>query len=210
MSGSIEVFGGGPLENNTYLILDEETGQAAVVDPTWETEGDLDRLLKRGVTLAWILNTHGHYDHIVNNAVWKRRTGAPLAIHATDVPLLEAMREQAAWMGIPHGEDSPPPDHLLADEETIPVGGLTVKVLHTPGHSPGGVTFLVGEVAIVGDALFAGSIGRTDLPGGDQDVLLEAIRTRLLTLPDSTRVLPGHGPETTIGAERRTNPFLVG
>jgi glyoxylase-like metal-dependent hydrolase (beta-lactamase superfamily II) len=192
------------------MVIDDETGRAAVIDPSWESEVVLERLRERGLTLEWILNTHGHYDHIVNNALFKRETGAPLAIHPEDLPLLNSMGEQAAWMGMAHGDDSPPPDRMLAEGDVIPVGGLELRVVQTPGHSPGSVTFLVDEIAIVGDVLFAGSIGRTDLPGGDERGLLETIRTRLLTLPDETRVLPGHGPVTTIGTERMSNPFLAG
>jgi hydroxyacylglutathione hydrolase len=210
MRVTVQSFTLGPLDNNTYLIVDEAAGKAAVVDPSWESETILDLLREQGLVLEWILNTHGHYDHVVNNACFKRETGAPLAIHPADLPLLQSMRQQAAWMGMAHGEDSPPPDRLLAEGDVIPVGGIELRVLHTPGHSPGGVTFVTEDLAIVGDALFAGSIGRTDLPGANGPTLMEAIRTRLLTLPDATRVLPGHGPATTIGTERRTNPFLVG
>jgi hydroxyacylglutathione hydrolase len=209
MSLKLESFTVGPLGNNVYLVIDEETNHAALVDPSFESEPILDLIRSRKLHLDWILNTHGHYDHIVNNAYFKRETEAPLAIHAGDLPLLENMRGQAAWMGIEHGEDSPPPDRLLEEGDTVAVGGLRLRVLHTPGHSPGGITFLVEETAIVGDALFAGGIGRYDLPGADGEALLHAIRTKLLTLPDETRVLPGHGPATTIGAEKRGNPFLI-
>lgn len=209
MSILVETFRLGPLDNNTYLVIDEPSRQAAIVDPTWESDGILQILRERDLALVWILNTHGHYDHIVQNAHFKRATGAPLVIHAADVPLLASMRQQAAWMGMEHGEDSPPPDRLIAEGDVIAIGESALRVLDTPGHSPGSVTFVWEGFAIVGDVLFAGSVGRTDLPGGDGPVLLESIRSRLLTLPDTTRVLPGHGPPTTIGAERRSNPFLA-
>jgi len=208
MSSKIETFRVGPLDNGVYLVIDEGTGRAALVDPSFESEPILDAIRARGLRLEWILNTHGHYDHVVKNAFFKRETGALLAIHAADVPLLENMRAQAEWMGIEHGEDSPPPDRLLSDGDLIDLGASHLRVLHTPGHSPGGITFLAGDAAIVGDALFAGSIGRCDLPGGDEGTLLAGIRAKLLTLPDETRVYPGHGPATTIGEEKRTNPFL--
>jgi glyoxylase-like metal-dependent hydrolase (beta-lactamase superfamily II) len=199
----------GPLDNGVYLVVDEATKATALVDPSFESEPILEEIRARELRLEWILNTHGHYDHVVNNAYFKRETGAPLAIHPADVPFLEGMEQQARWMGIPHREDSPPPDRLLREGEEIEVGSLRLRVVHTPGHSPGGVAFLVGEAAIVGDSLFAGSIGRWDLPGGDEGTLLESIRTRLLTLPDATRVYPGHGPATTIGEERQSNPYLA-
>jgi glyoxylase-like metal-dependent hydrolase (beta-lactamase superfamily II) len=209
MSLKLETFTVGPLGNNVYLVIDDATNHAALVDPSFESEPILDLIRERGLQLDWILNTHAHYDHVVNNAYCKRETGAPLAIHPADVPLLENMAGQAAWMGIAHGEDSPPPDRLLEEGDIVEVGQLQLRVLHTPGHSPGGITFLVADAAIVGDALFAGGIGRYDLPGADGRTLLHAIRTKLLTLPDTTRVFPGHGPATTIGEEKRTNPFFT-
>jgi hydroxyacylglutathione hydrolase len=205
----LETFTVGPLGNNVYLVIDESSGHAALVDPSFESEPILDLVRERGLRLDWILNTHAHYDHVVNNALFKRGTGAPLAIHPADLPLLEGMAEQAAWMGIPHGEDSPPPDRLLEEGDVIEVGSLRLEVRHTPGHSPGGITFVVADAALVGDALFAGSIGRYDLPGGDGPTLIRAVRAKLFTLPDETRVYPGHGPATTIGVEKRTNPFFI-
>ncbi|MCS6861362.1 MAG: MBL fold metallo-hydrolase [Abditibacteriales bacterium] len=205
----VETYRVGPMDNGVYLIIDEATQRAALVDPSFESEFILDVIRERGLTLEWILNTHGHYDHVVNNAFFKRATGAPLAIHADDVPFLEDMRGQAMWMGMEHVEDSPPPDRLLEEGDVVQVGNLYLHVRHTPGHSPGGVTFVAQTVAIVGDVLFAGGIGRTDLPGGDAETLFHSIRTQLFTLPDDTIVLPGHGPSTTIGHEKRTNPFLL-
>src|ERR1051326_177761 len=148
MSSKIETFRVGPLDNGVYLVIDEGTGRAALVDPSFESEPILDAIRARGLRLEWILNTHGHYDHVVKNAFFKRETGALLAIHAADVPLLENMRAQAEWMGIEHGEDSPPPDRLLSDGDLIDLGASHLRVLHPPGHSPGGLTFLSGERAL--------------------------------------------------------------
>lgn len=197
----------GPLDNNTYLVADEDSGQAAVVDPSFESETVWDAAMRAGWTIAWVLNTHAHLDHAVLNAWFVERSGAPLALHSDEVGMLEAMPQQAAWFGL----DPPPmpaPGRLLTDGDTVELGGGRLAVVHTPGHSQGGVCFLGPGFAIVGDVLFAGSIGRTDLPGGDMEILIESIRTRLLTLPDDTVVYPGHGDSTTIGRERRTNPFL--
>lgn len=209
MSLKVETYRVGPMDNGVYLVTDEATNHAALVDPSFESEPILDVIRERGLTLDWILNTHGHYDHVINNALFKRETGAPLAIHAGDLPFLEDMKGQALWLGIEHVEDSPPPDKLLEEGDIVEVGNLQLRVLHTPGHSPGGVTFVVENIAIVGDALFAGGIGRTDLPGGDAETLFNSIRNKLFTLPGDTIVLPGHGPSTTIGHEKRTNPFFT-
>lgn len=200
-------FNLGPLDNNAWLAVDPPTGQAAVIDPTFGSRTVLDVVRENGWTVAWVLNTHAHIDHVVENAWFVEQTGAPLALHPADLPLLHGMAAQAAWLGV-----EPPrviePTHLLADGEVVPIGGSALTVAFTPGHSPGHVAFLADGAAFTGDALFAGSIGRTDLPGGDHDTLLVSIRARLLTLPDATRVLPGHGPESAIGEERRSNPFL--
>jgi hydroxyacylglutathione hydrolase len=197
----------GPMDNNTYLIVDDATGETALVDPSFDAEALLPEITTNGRTLRYILNTHAHFDHIVGNAFFAQETEAPIALHRDDLELYRALPEQGAMFGLTLSP-APEPTLFLEDEQTLTLGETTIRVLHTPGHSPGGVTFLIDDVAIVGDCLFAGSIGRTDLPGGSLQTLLHAIRTRVLTLPDETRVLPGHGPLTTIGAERATNPYL--
>src|SRR5688572_1515775 len=195
----------GPLDNNTYVVVD--SGEAVVVDPTIGSSGIIPELESRGLRVTAILNTHAHIDHVVENDLFVRRFQAPLWLYPADLPLLEAMELQAAWMGIP-----PPgpcePTHWLTHGESIGVGSQFLAVIHTPGHSPGHVTFLGDGFAIVGDVLFQDSIGRTDLPGGSLPDLMESIRSSLLTLDDSTIVYPGHGPVTTIGRERTHNPFL--
>jgi glyoxylase-like metal-dependent hydrolase (beta-lactamase superfamily II) len=205
----IETYNVGPLDNNTYVLVDESTGEAALVDPSFESRPVWDAIQRAGWKITWLLNTHAHIDHVVENAFFAELTSAPLALHDADLPLLNAMGSQARWMGVP-----PPaviqPAYSFTDGEEIAIGRERIRVVHTPGHSPGSVS-LVGEGFVVaGDVLFAGSIGRTDLPGGNLDTLLNAIRTRLYVLPDNTRVYPGHGAATTIGRERSSNPFVTG
>jgi hydroxyacylglutathione hydrolase len=197
----------GPLDNNTYLVVDEATGEAAIVDPSFDSRHIWEEAQALGLRIVWVLNTHAHIDHVAENAFFVQRSGAPLAIHPAELPLLRSLPQQALWMGV-IAPELVEPDHLLADEEIIPLGESRLKTLLTAGHSPGGVSFLGEGFVLAGDALFAGSIGRTDLPGGDHAQLIRSLRTRLLTLPDSVIVYPGHGPQTTIGAERLSNPFL--
>ncbi len=203
----VERFNVGPLDNNTYLLIDEAACEAALVDPSFDSRPIWETIQDNGVKVAWLLNTHAHIDHVVENAFFVEKTQALAALHPADLPLLHAMETQAAWMGM-----EPPrivePGHLFEDGEEIRIGRHTVRIAHTPGHSPGSVSLIGDGFVISGDALFSGSIGRTDLPGGSLDQLLEAIRTRLLTLPDETIVYPGHGATTTIGRERSANPFL--
>ena len=199
----------GPMGNNTYLIVDSVTNDAALVDPSFDSMALLPEIIQQGYTLRYILNTHAHFDHVIGNAFFVQETAVPLALHRADLPLLRALPEQGRMFNIPV-EPSPDPTLWLDDGLSLALGETEIRVMHTPGHSPGGVTFLVEDAAIVGDCLFAGSIGRTDLPGASHQQLLDSIRTRLLTLPDETRVLPGHESTTTIGEERRNNPFLRG
>jgi hydroxyacylglutathione hydrolase len=203
----------GPLGCNCVIIGDVTTGAAAVVDPG----GDADRILGllSGLRLRCtvIINTHAHFDHVGANASLRRATGAPLKLHADDLPLYDSLQEQAAFLGglLPVPERAPV-DELLADGQRVAVGSATATVLHTPGHSPGSICLLFDgdpPLLLSGDTLFAGGIGRSDLVGGDPDALTRSLRARLLPLDDETRVIPGHGPETTIGVERRTNPFLT-
>lgn len=197
----------GPLDNNTYLVVDEAAGEAAVVDPSFESAPVWDHVEANAWRVVWVLNTHAHIDHVVENALFVAKSGAPLALHPDDLPLLRGLAGQAAWLGVETPRPAEP-TRLLADGDRLPLGSSALTVAHVPGHSPGSVGFLGEGFVLVGDALFAGSIGRTDLPGGNLERLLHSIRTRLLTLPDETVVYPGHGPETTIGQERRSNPFL--
>jgi glyoxylase-like metal-dependent hydrolase (beta-lactamase superfamily II) len=190
---------------NCYVLRDG--GEALVVDPGEVTPALLKAL--DGHTVRTVVNTHCHCDHCGGNAELKRRTGAELLCHRDDLVLLQHVAQQGAMFGVDF-PPSPDPDRYLVEGDTVTLGGNTLRVLHTPGHSPGHIV-LVGEgFVLAGDVLFSGSIGRTDLPGGDYGTLLESIRTKLLTLPDDTIVYCGHGESTTVGEERRTNPFLVG
>ena len=207
----IEHFAVGPLQCNCVVIGDERTRQAIVIDPGDETARIADILERQSLKICAIVATHAHIDHVGALAALKQLSGAPAMIHEADVPLYEGMAEQAAWLGVPV-PDTTTLDRYLANEQRLAVGGRSLEVVHTPGHSPGSVSFLIDErtpVVLSGDTLFAGSIGRTDLWGGSFDQIMSSIRTKLMRLPDDAIVIPGHGPRTTIGAERATNPFLV-
>jgi len=197
----------GPLQVNCFIVGCCQTREAMVVDPGDEGQRILDVLAKENLQLKTVVNTHGHFDHMGGNRLLVETTGAELLIHAKDVPLMAMAAQHAALYGLTT-TPSPSPTRTLADGDTFTVGQLEVQVIHTPGHSQGGICLLVGGHLFSGDSLFAGSVGRTDLPGGDFDALIEGVKTRLLVLPGETVVHPGHGPDTTIGAEKRSNPFV--
>lgn len=205
----LETFAVGPLQCNCTLIGDEEAGEAIVIDPGDEVARIYKRLTELGLKLKQILITHAHIDHVGGALKLKRLTGAPILLNENDLPLLKMMATQAAWLGMPAPETAPP-DESLADGMNVGLDRYPAEVLHTPGHTQGSVClhFAPMKMVIAGDTLFAGSIGRTDLPGGNYGRIIDSINTRLLALPDETRVLPGHGPATTIGEERKSNPFL--
>ncbi len=205
----VHAFTVGPLQSNSYLLTDEVTREAALFDPGMESEPVADVLARERLTVTAIINTHGHFDHVFGNAYFKAKTGAPLLMHRADLDLVRRLEEQSLYFGF-RATPSPPPDRFLEEGDEVRVGGIRLRVLHTPGHSPGGICLVTDGTAFVGDTLFAGSIGRTDLPGGSAETLLTSIREKLLTLPDDTVIYPGHGPATTIGHERRHNPFLTG
>jgi hydroxyacylglutathione hydrolase len=205
----LESFPVGPLRCNCIILGDEMTREAIVVDPGDNLPEILSRLQKHGLTLRQIVVTHAHIDHVGGAALLKRATGAPLLLNQRDLGLLGAMEMQAGWLGIDTPEVAPP-DASAEDGLTVGLDALRAEVIHTPGHTPGSICLLFPSqhLLIAGDTLFAGSIGRTDLPGGDGRQILRSLRNRLLVLPDITKVLPGHGSETTIGQERQSNPFL--
>jgi glyoxylase-like metal-dependent hydrolase (beta-lactamase superfamily II) len=198
----------GQFAENCYLVADTRTREAVIVDPGEEPAMFLAELDTRAWSLKGIWLTHAHIDHVLGIPAVRARHDVPILLHPEDRPLYENADRQAEWFGI-RLEPLPDPDHSLTHGETVAVGGFDFDVRHTPGHSPGSVSFVGQGVVLSGDALFAGSIGRTDLPGGDLATLLLSIQRQLLTLPDSTEVLSGHGPRTTVGVERLTNPFLT-
>ena len=204
-----ESFPVGPLRCNCTLLANLETLDAIVVDPGDEIADILARLSRHHLTLRQIIVTHAHIDHIGGAAQLKRITGAPVLFHQADLPILAMLEMQAGWLGIPTPEQVAL-DQSAEDGLSAGIPGLDAEVIHTPGHTPGSICLLFPkqELLLAGDTLFAGSVGRTDLPGGDTKALLRSIHTRLLALPENTLVVPGHGEETTLGQERETNPFL--
>jgi glyoxylase-like metal-dependent hydrolase (beta-lactamase superfamily II) len=197
----------GPFDNNLYLLTSPGSLDAIVVDPSGDDGTVLAEIRRRGLTVRRILLTHAHIDHILAVKAYRDATGAPVWLNAGDRWWLERAPVQASLYEIPWNGDIEI-DHWIAEGEEVGLPGLEAKALHTPGHSPGSMTFATAEGLIVGDVLFAGSIGRTDLPLCDPDALVRSVRERLFAYPDATPVYPGHGPATTIGAERRTNPFV--
>jgi hydroxyacylglutathione hydrolase len=199
----------GQFAENCYLVADGTTGEAVIIDPGQEPAVFLAELRRRGWHLQGIWLTHAHVDHIMGVGAVHRATDAPIYLHPLDRPLYDALPQFGAWVGM-QLETPPAPQFELAAGQPLRVGSLGFSVRFTPGHSPGSVSFL-GEGRIFGgDVLFNGSIGRTDLPGGDTAILMASIHSEFLSLPDSTVVHSGHGPDTTIGVERLTNPFLTG
>jgi hydroxyacylglutathione hydrolase len=199
----------GPLQTNCYLIGCEETLQAAVVDPSWNGRSIVATAETDGWEITHILLTHSHFDHVGGLEEVKALTGAPIYIHAEAVEMLNNTTMSAAFFGL-RVSPPPSPDEYLSDGQEIQLGELLIQVMYTPGHAPGHVSFYLPDYRIVfdGDVLFQDGIGRTDLPGGDYATLMETIQEKLLTLPDETKVFSGHGPATTIGQERRNNPYL--
>jgi hydroxyacylglutathione hydrolase len=203
-----------PLGENTYLLWRRGQSSAVVVDPGLEVDKILEEIARRNLSIEAILNTHGHADHIAGNARLKELfPDAPLVIGRMEVPYLsDPARNLSLWVG--WSVTSPPADQLVEEGQEINYAGIRFRVLSVPGHTPGHVAYLVEEsvpmLLLSGDVLFAGSIGRTDIPGGHPGQLLQSIRSKLLVLPPETQVLPGHGPVTTIGQEKWSNPFLTG
>ena len=198
----------GPLQTNCYILGCNRTKEAAVIDPGGDADQILMALAKDHLHLAYIINTHGHFDHTLANGPLKKATGASLVIHRSDAPMIMNQASQGSMWGMKF-ENSPPPDLYVQEGDQVTFGDIRLKVLHTPGHSPGGISLATDKMVFVGDALFAGSIGRTDFPGGDYDALIQHVRQKIFPLGNDVVVYPGHGPSTTVGEERRTNPFFV-
>jgi hydroxyacylglutathione hydrolase len=204
-----KVFPVGPLQCNCSVIGDEKTHEAMVIDPGDQIEGILDILRQEKLTLKQIVITHAHIDHVGGAMKLKAATGAPILMNQNDHALLKMLDMQAAWIGMrPPGDVQV--DEAIGQGRVLKIGEITSNVIHTPGHTEGSICvyFPAEKKLIAGDTLFAGSIGRTDLPGGSMDKIMRSLHTQVLALPDETEVVPGHGPSTTIGEERETNPFL--
>ncbi len=205
-----EIIPVGPLQCNCSILGDEATREAMVIDPGDDIEQVVAVITRHQLQVKQIVVTHAHIDHVGGAMKLKRLTGAPILLNQNDLALLKMLDEQAAWIGVP------PPgqvaiDQNLADADQLRAGSLAATVLHTPGHTEGSVClYLPAEKTLIaGDTLFAGSIGRTDLPGGSFEKILRSLHGPVMALPDETLVVPGHGPVTTIGEERQSNPFLI-
>jgi glyoxylase-like metal-dependent hydrolase (beta-lactamase superfamily II) len=198
----------GPLQTNCYILADEDSKETVVIDPGGDF-GEIDRQLQESkLKVKYIVLTHGHFDHTGALGRLKRATGAEVLIHEQDASMLSHAGGGQPFL-MEAGEDPNPADRTLREGDKIKFGEYSLEVLHTPGHSPGGISLLIDSMVFVGDSLFCGSIGRTDLPGGSLRQLINSIKNKLLTKGDECAVFPGHGPPSTIGQERRNNPFLI-
>jgi hydroxyacylglutathione hydrolase len=193
-----------------YLLGDPATGEALVIDPAANIDGIIAQAEQHSLKIKYIVNTHGHVDHISGNTDMKKKTGAKIIIHESDAEMLTST--PAMILKMFGAKQSPAADLVVRDGDKISIGGISLKVLHTPGHSPGSMSLFVDGCVFTGDTLFVGGVGRTDLPGGSGQVMARSIREKLCTLPDDTKVLPGHNyggaPTSTIGREKQSNPFL--
>jgi len=204
-----KIFPVGPLQCNCSILGDEQTHEAMVIDPGDQIEDILELLRQHQLTLKQIVVTHAHIDHVGGAMKLKAATGASILMNQDDYALLKMLDVQAAWIGMP-APGTVQVDEALAGGRVLKIGDISSTVMHTPGHTEGSIClyFPQQKRLIAGDTLFAGSIGRTDLPGGSLDKIMRSLHTQVLALPDETEVVPGHGPLTTIGEERETNPFL--
>ena len=198
----------GPLQCNCYIVGDPETKEVIVIDPGDDADRLAESLAEKQLTVTAIVATHAHFDHIVAAERLRVLTGAPFYLHAEDKPLLAWMQESGRMF---LGMELPPPpevDTEAREGDRLQAGSVGLEVVHTPGHSPGSISLIADDAVFSGDTLFAGSIGRTDLPGGDTQALLDAVKDKLFRLDGDLAVYPGHGPATTLGAEQETNPFV--
>ena len=199
----------GPLVVNAYIVEEPSSKKAVVVDPGDDGDALLHEIRTRGLSVEKILLTHGHFDHVGAVRLLREKTGAAVHVHADAAGRMATARRQGLMFGL-SVDDPPPPDVIVGEGDRIGLGGHEFVVAHTPGHTPGCVSYLCGKMAFVGDLIFAGSIGRTDLPGGSHERLLQSVREKIFVLPDDTVLFPGHGPSTTVGEEKRSNPFFTG
>ena len=202
----LEKFVVGPLEENTYVIADEATKEAIVIDPGDESDRVVDFIKDKGLQAKSIICTHAHFDHVGATGDIKKATGGKILIHRNDMEVYETAKDQAAFWGYDI-DDIPHPDGFLDEGDDIRVGNLNFKVMHTPGHSPGGLCLYGEGILLTGDTIFKGSVGRTDFPGGSAEELKKSFR-RLLGLPEDTKIYSGHGPDTSVGIEKKTNFFV--
>jgi hydroxyacylglutathione hydrolase len=205
-----EILPVGPLQCNCSIIGDETTREGMVIDPGDDIEDVLDLIEKHNLKIKQIVITHAHIDHVGGAMKLRAATGAPILLNQNDYALLKMLDVQAAWIGM-KDPGKVEIDHSLGQSDKVQAGSLTADVIHTPGHTEGSIClyFPLENKLVAGDTLFAGSIGRTDLPGGSMEKIIRSLREKVMALPDDTLVVPGHGPLTTIGEERESNPFLV-
>lgn len=197
----------GAIETNCYIVYDEKTKVCAVIDPGAEAEKIIRLIHQKELKPSMIINTHGHVDHVGANKDLIDEYSIPLLIHSADTPMLDKVEqmELSFFLG---AKNSPPPDKFLVEGHNVTIGSIQLEIIHTPGHSPGSVSLIGDGILFSGDTLFWGGVGRTDLPGGSWNELVRSIKEKILTLPEETLILPGHGPKTTVGQEERSNPFI--
>jgi hydroxyacylglutathione hydrolase len=201
----------GPLLTNCYIVGDSESKIGAVVDPGGHVGAIVSALDRHKLKCKYIINTHSHFDHVGGNNDLSKETGAEILIHPSEAGMLTQLSEQGRIFGIAV-ENSPAANRTINEGDTIELGAITLEVLHTPGHSPGSISLVIKDEGkiLVGDLVFQGSVGRTDLPGGSMDKLVTNVKEKIFIFPDDTKLFPGHGPATNVGVEKRTNPFLTG
>ncbi|MCJ7646812.1 MBL fold metallo-hydrolase [bacterium] len=203
----LKTFTVGPMEANCYILYSPDKREGLIIDPGAEGERLIKFIQEKKISIRYIINTHGHPDHIGANRKVKEHTSAPILIHQRDAPML-TKSDSILTLIFPLEYSSPPADTLIKDGDLIECAGMRLKVLHTPGHTPGGISLLTDDSIFTGDTLFSGSVGRFDLPGGSQEVLLNSIR-KILSLGENLTIYPGHGPSTSVGEELHSNPFIT-
>jgi glyoxylase-like metal-dependent hydrolase (beta-lactamase superfamily II) len=203
----LKTFTVGPMEANCYILYSPDKREGLIIDPGAEGERLIKFIQEKKISIRYIINTHGHPDHIGANRKVKEHTSAPILIHQRDAPML-TKSDSILTLIFPLEYSSPPADTLIKDGDLIECAGMKLKVLHTPGHTPGGISLLTDDSIFTGDTLFSGSVGRFDLPGGSQEVLLNSIR-KILSLGENLTIYPGHGPSTSVGEELHSNPFIT-